>query len=585
MSRGHSLRALLAVLLCAVLAGGCANIPAESRAESIKQEEEGPPTQEVPEPAVGLDPLTVVREFVKASAQPASDHAASRAYLSSDAAKEWRPDQSLTIIEDTFGTVYAPSDEQPADPNERVVTLRGTHVGRLGPDSAFIPSTDPVEVPVRVRRVQGGEWRIVDPPNNIMITDSLFADTYFRVPAYFFAPGSSALVPDLRYVVARPQSGLPARVVDLLLSGPSNALAGAVRNPLGDSASLESNVTGTKDGALVVPLTGVDEQSLQDKKLIAAQIVRSLQNVTTSRIRLLSNGTALVPGHIDWRPSELPAYEALSSPSSDLPGLMIVNGVIRSLGTGRPLDGPAGTGAVNVESAAQSIGGEQLAVVERIGDRASLLVGEFGESKQIVDLTGATSLTRPSWRPAASTSGSSGELWTVVNREQVVRVLRAPDGQWTSQQVNASDISAIGEITALRLSRDGTRVAMVAGGQLVVASVVRAPDSTSVTLRAPRVLQDGGLGEVVGVDWIGQATLITATSSTSVPVVRVSVDGLRTDQYNSSNLTPPVRAITAAPGRPVVVADAGGLWTASEVGDVWRPHPETRPGAVPFYPG
>nr|WP_106178226.1 LpqB family beta-propeller domain-containing protein [Prauserella shujinwangii] len=584
MRTGRS-RALLGAILCVLLAGGCANIPAESQPEAIPRERVGQPTQEVPEPAIGLDPLTVVREFVRASSQPTSDYAVSRAYLSENARKEWRPDQTITIIEDTFGTVYAPSSEQPPDENEKLVTLRGFHVGRLAPDSAFIPSTDPIELPVRLRRQQDGQWRIVDPPNSVLITETDFTESYFRVPVYFFAPDSNALVPDLRYVVAKPQSGLPARVMDLLLGGPSNGLSGAVRNMLGDSATLESNVTGTDDGALVVPLSGVDEHSRQDKELMAAQIVRSLQNVTTSRIRLLSDGTALVPGHIDWRPSELPAYEALSSPSSDLPGLMVVGGRIRSLGTGAPIDGPAGSGALNVESAAQSINGGQLAVVERVGDRARLRVGDYGQTGQIVDIDKATSLSRPSWRPSASTSTSSGELWTVVNQEEVVRILRAPDGTWTPQLVNASEIAAVGEITALRMSRDGARVALVAGGQLMVASVVRGADGTSVTLRAPRILQSGQLGEVVDVDWVSQDTLIVATASDSVPVARVPVDGLRMDPFNSSNLTPPMRGITAAPGRPIVVADAGGLWTASDVGDVWRPHAQSMADALPFYPG
>ncbi|WP_307849576.1 LpqB family beta-propeller domain-containing protein [Qaidamihabitans albus] len=574
-----------AALACVLVAAGCANIPAESQPEAIPRDRLGQPTQEIPEPAPDLDPLTVVREFVRASAQPASDNAAARAYLERTERQTWRPDQSLTVIQDTFGTVYAPSSEQPAGENERLVTLRGFQVGRLGPDSAFIPSTDSVEVPVRLRRQQNAQWRIVDPPNNIMITETDFTESYFRVPVYFFAPDSSALVPDLRYVVAKPQSGLPARVVDLLLAGPSNGLAGAVRNPLGDSATLESNVTGTSDGALVVPLSGVEEQSVQDRKLIAAQIVRSLQNVTTSRIRLLSDGTALVPGHIDWRPSDLPAYEALSSPSSELPGLMVVDGRVRSLGNGAPIDDPAGTGALNVESAAQSINGEQLAVVERVGDRARLRVGDYGANGQVVDLADAKALTRPSWRPAASTSSSSGELWTAVDQEQVVRVLRAPDGRWTPQSVNASEITAVGPITGLRLSRDGVRVAVIAGGQLLVASVVRAADGTSVTLRAPRILQSGQLGEVVDVDWISQDTLIAATASESVPVARVPVDGLRLDKFNSSNLTPPMSAVTAAPGRPIVVADAGGLWTVSDVGEVWRPHAHSHAEARPFYPG
>lgn len=582
MNRRRS-RILLAVLAFALVASGCAAIPTQTQPEAIPQERAAPPTQEIPEPASGLDPLSVVREFVRASAQPTNDHAASRAYLSSGSRKEWQPDQTVTVIQDEFGTVYAPDDEQPENETERVVTLRGAQVGRLSQDNSFIPSEESVSEPVRVKLQPDGQWRIVEPPGSVMITETDFDEAYFRVPVYFFAPDSTSLVPDLRYVVARPQSGLPARVVDLLLAGPSNALTGAVRNPL-DTASLESNVTGTNDGALVVPLTDVAEQSQQDKKLMAAQVVRSLQHVTTSRIRLLSDGTALVPGQSEWRPSDLPAYEALSSPSSELPGLMTVGGLVRSLGSGAPIDGPVGAGSFDVASAAQSINGQQLAVVENTQGGMRLRVGDYGTAGQVVDYP-AKKLTRPTWRPPTTNSGKSGELWTVVDGEQVLRVQRAPDGQWVPQRVNASELTVAGPITGLRLSRDGTRVAMIVGGQLVVSSVVRAPDGASVSLRAPRILKGGQLDTVVDVDWISQDTLIVASSSEMIPVARVPVDGLRLDQFNSSNLTPPMRAITAAPGRPIVVADAGGLWTANDVGAVWRPHPRTLPAAEPFYPG
>ncbi|NIJ10758.1 hypothetical protein FHU38_001102 [Saccharomonospora amisosensis] len=576
-------RALLATFAAALTVAGCAAVPTETQPKAVPQERVAPQTQEIPEPASGLDPLSVVREFVRASVQPTNDHAASRAYLSPAGRKQWRPDQTVTVIQDEFGTVYAPDKDQPQNETERVVTLRGAQVGRLGQDSSFIPSDEPVSEPVRVKLQRDGQWRIVDPPDSIMITETDFGEAYFRVPVYFFGPDSTALVPDLRYVVARPQSGLPARVVDLLLAGPSNALTGAVRNPL-DSASLESNVTGTNDGALVVPLSGVAEQSQQDKKLMAAQMVRSLQHVTTSRIRLLSDGTALVSGQSEWRPSDLPAYEAVSSPNSELPGLMTVGGLVRSLGSGAPIDGPVGAGAVDVRSAAQSINGQQLAIVENTRGGVRLRVGDYGTEGQVVDYP-AKNMTRPTWLPPTSNGGKSGELWTVVDGEQVVRVQQAPNGQWIPQRVNASELAAVGAITGLRLSRDGTRVAMIVGGQLVVASVVRAPDGTSVSLRAPRILKGDQLDSVVDVDWINQDTLIVASSSERIPVARVPVDGLGLDQFNSSNLTPPMRAITAAPGRPIVVADASGLWTANDVGAVWRPHPQTLPAAEPFYPG
>lgn len=238
-----------------------------------------------------------------------------------------------------------------------------------------------------------------------------------------------------------------------------------------------------------------------------------------------------------------------------------------------------------------------MAVVEEDEDGVQLRIGEFGAesdtAEDVADMS-ADTMTRPSWRPPTEVgdlSGKpesddlSGEVWTVVNGDQVMRVKPNPDGEWTPQRVNASDLTEFGTISALRLSRDGSRVAAVVDGKLVLASVVRESDESSVTLHAPTVLRKSKLDEVTDVDWSKQDELVVATSSESSPVVRVSVDGLQVDSFNSANLTPPVRAIAAAPNRPVTAADDSGLWTASDVGAVWRPHEHTMWDAEAFYPG
>ncbi|GAB3503545.1 LpqB family beta-propeller domain-containing protein [Amycolatopsis cihanbeyliensis] len=584
-ARGRGTRGVLAVLACLVLVGGCANVPEESQAEVVSGERLGQLQPDIPEPDASLDALTAVREFVSASARPINEHAAARVYLGQDVRKSWEPGRTLTIIEETFNTGYATAEERPTDPNEKVVVVSGTQIGKLGHDSAFLAARDSFRQEITVRKQGNGPWRIVDPPRTLVVTERDFADNYFRVPLYFFAPDTDALVPDLRYVVAKPQAKLPSRVADLLLDGPSDGLTGAVHNPLGDEAALDGTVSGQANGALLVPLTGVAGKSDEEKKRIAAQFVRSLQTVTSSRIRLLSDKTPLVPGQLDWRPSDLASYESSASPSSDLQGLVTLGGRVRSLEDGSPVRGPAGDGAYHAESGAQSLGGNQLAIVERIGDRARLRIGYLGEAAHLVDVEGKT-LTRPTWWPNTDTNDASGELWTVVDGTRIARLVRDPNGGWVQQPVNAAELNALGPISGLRLSRDGTRAAVIAGGNLVVAAVVRS--NGSVTLRSPRVLQAGTVENVVDVDWATQDMLVAATGSESMMVVRVPVDGLRRDKFNGSNLTAPVQAITAAPSRPIVVADASNeMWTASgDIGEVWRPHDSPRgSGARPFYPG
>ncbi len=575
------MKRLLTLLAVFLLVAGCANIPLESQPAAVPGDKPPQAPVDVPEPQAGIDSLTVARQFVRASAVPGTANATARVYLDDEARRNWKPSQGLTIIDNTFGTVYDTSTQQ-TDPDEQVVNVRGFKLGMLGPDSAFIPQKDEYSQQFRMRKQSNGQWRIVNPPQDLAITDKDFAVNYFRVPISFYSPDSGAFVPDLRYVAAKPQSGLPGRVMDLVLQGPSEGLKGAVKDLLADQVTTETNVRSTDDGTLEVALTGVGGASLADRNLIAAQIVLSLQTVTLSRIRLLADGIGLVPGQEYWRSSELPAYNVGVAPSSELLGLMTVNGRVRSLGDGQPVGGPAGNGGYKVISAAQSVDGKRLAVVEEREGRQWLRVGDLGRDLVSMDLFGG-SLSRPTWRPVAPGGGVSGEVWTVVDHNTVARVALAGDGRWVKAGVDATALTGLGQVTELRLSRDGSRLAAVVNGQLVIAAIVRTADS--VVLRSPRKLQERDLKDVVDVDWATQDHLIVATSSTSLPVVKVPLDGQRMDTFNSSNLTPPVHGVTAAPGSPNLVADAGGLWVASELGEVWRPQAHTVTDADPFYPG
>ncbi len=575
------MKRLLTLLAVFLLVAGCANIPLESQPVVVPGDKPGQAPVDVPEPAAGIDSLTVTRQFIRNSATPGTANADARVYLDDEARRNWKPSPGLTIIDNTFGTVYDTSSPT-ANPDEQVVNVRGFKLGNLSPDSAFIPLKTEYSQQFKLRKQQNGQWRIVDPPQELAVTDKDFATNYFRVPISFYSADSGTFVPDLRYVAAKPQAGLPGRVMDLVLQGPSEGLKGAVQDLLGDQVATETNVRSTDDGTLDINLTGVGGASLADRNLIAAQIVLSLQTVTLSRIRLLADGSALVPGNEYWRASELLPYNTEIAPNSELKGLMTVNGRVRSLGDGAPVGGPAGNGGYKVVSAAQSVDGKRLAVVEERDGRQWLRVGELDRDLASVDLFGG-SLSRPTWRPVARGGGASGEVWTVVDHNTVARVTLAADGRWVKAGVDATQLTGLGQITELRLSRDGSRLAAVVNGQLVVASIVRTADS--VALRSPRKLQERDLKDVVDVDWATQDHLIAATSSTTLPVVKVPLDGQRMDAFNSSNLTPPVHGVTAAPSRQNLVADAGGLWVASELGEVWRPQAHTVTDADPFYPG
>ncbi|MBV8933226.1 MAG: GerMN domain-containing protein, partial [Kutzneria sp.] len=463
----------------------------------------------------------------------------------------------------------------------------------LDRDKSFIPEPEASEISIQLDKRADGQWRISTPPQGTFITLSKFTEIYRQVPLYFLDPQKRVLVPDPRYVAAQPTDQVPGRIIDLLLGGPSDGLQDAVTSALAPNTALRTGVVFADDGALQVNLTKPGDTSPGNVKLIVAQIVESLRTATNAKIRIQVEGAPLVTDHPDWQIGDLPAYDTITNPSSDLPGMVVVNSRVRQLDDGKPIRGPAGAGDYPVTSAAQSIDGTELALVGMATSTAAQLrVGEVNSSAALVDLA-ASSLTRPTWlstSPGGSGADTGNEVWTVADGSKVIRVIKSANGDWVARTVNASALSPFGAITALRLSRDGVRAALVAGGRLVVASVVRVPGSDTVTIRAPRLLQPYGLSEVVGVDWLGADQLVVVTSAQAVPVVQVMVDGgpVGYNRYNLANLSPPMIAVTAAPGRPVIAVDADGMWTSSDIGSVWHPHAVAigrGSTAIPFYPG
>jgi lipoprotein LpqB-like beta-propeller protein/sporulation and spore germination protein len=582
-------RRWLVLALCAVAAtSGCANIPEYSNPHAVI-DSNAAPREGVPGPTAGLNPADLVREYVNRSGNPD----AARSYLTADAQSRWRGGDEPIIIHEVFGARPQPAkvrkqegDRVGGDDTQSVL-LEMTKIGRLGSDQAFVPAVGTVTEEVTVRR-ENGEWRIAEPPDAVYVPTDKFEASYRAVTVYYFDRDLRITVPDLRYVQDQPQSGLPARVISTLLSGPSDTLRGSVVSPL-QGVETRTNVV-NNDGAIVVDLNPPGDLTKDQRNLIAAQIVMSLRDVNSfgAPVRLMIDGQDLVAGHRDWLPTEIEDYAALATPPSDLSGMVAADGRLRSLDDNAdPIPGPAGDGTYHVQSAAQSIDGEMLAVVEQTDTGARLRVGRVGEPMQVVEQIAeqaVSTLTRPTWMVSTSPQKPTDEVWTVADGK-VVRVVQLGDGTWKPLTVNATAMTSYGQITELRLSRDGTRVAAVAAGGLVVASVVR-EDDESVSLEQPRQLVPQMIVRAVDVDWLDQKTLVVAADQAQLSVMNVSVDGRQLAEYDTSNLRLPVSAVTAAPGKNIAVTDSLAVSTAPDREQLWRQHPRAfGPTAIPFYPG
>ena len=575
------MKRLSLLVLVLVTLTGCAAIPTNTQPKPIgSKDSKASNTPAAPEPRQNIDPFMLVRDFLNATANPDSDYAAARAFMTPEANKNWDT-KNPTIIETGFSTVPT---SQAAQDKTQTVLLQGNYVGRLGSDNAFVPQLGEFRIPVKVERTSDNQWRISEPPLGVYMPQNLFNTTYRRVTLYFYNPEFTVLVPDPRYVVIPPATSIPTRVTELLIAGPGDAVRDTLVSALGTETEKFSDTKESDDGALEVNLTNVGKDLTPEKrKQIVAQVVKSYSGVTSSRVRVLVDGQQILPDQRDYRPSDVSATagETLLALNANLQGMLVTDGSIRSLTDGNPIKGPAGAGAYSAVSAAQSLDGSRLAVVSREGGGMRLRVGELEQDLSVVDQR-ATTLSRPTWQLS---TGQGTEVWTAVDGNSVARVTRSDNGSWTAKGVNITEIMPFGSISELRLSRDGTRAALVIAGKLYIASVVR--DNQDVSLRSPRQLQPSILAaSVQSIDWLSQDVLVVSSSLPAWPVTKVYTDGYKMDRYSQSNLTVPVGSVAAAAARQVQVVDSSGLWSASDITDVWKSSAIRVPsGALVFYPG
>lgn len=574
-ARGRA-AALLAVVLLG--AAGCASVPDSSPVQVLRQvgSEDAPPPAG---PVDGSNPLDLVRDFVTASGSSTDKHAAARAFLAPEAAN-WDDTAGITVLDGQIDTVPAPGAADPAT-GRTTIRIRGTQIGRVTTAGAFEPLQSSFQLDVDVVR-RDGQWRISRLPNGVVVPLSIFRDDYRTVRTYFVDPTRRVAVPDLRYLPTVPASAQPARAIDLLLAGPSQALQGAAVSQLPAGARLRSNVAASSDGAVVVDLTGLGDPDDASRRLLAAQVVLSLSEVNVGKVRLLVDGEPLVAGHPDWTRAEVAGLAADTAPGAEVPALVVAAGRVEQLsgqGASTPLPGPVGNGTYDAESAASTVDGRHLAVVARTRGGRTLLVGGGSDGGVAPVTLAAHSMTRPSWSPTGT------EVWTVLDGRTVARVSIGTDGQVRTDTVAADELTMAGPVTDLRLSRDGLRIVAVAGGGLYAAAVARTIDGV-VAVRDVRRLRESDLGQVVAADWRSPESLLVITSGSDPLVAQVSVDGLTLQPVLSNNLTPPLTAVAAAPGRPTLVTDQGGVWSFSGgEQDAWRQVLGAAPAAVPLYPG
>lgn len=581
-------RPLIMVLIGLIVAvSGCAGVPNSSAPQAIGTVERPAPKQ-LPEPNASMDPDQTLREFLKATADPADRHAAARQFLTESASKEWDDAGSALLIDKVVFTETSSLDRVS-------VTMRADILGSLSDIGVFetgegqLPDPGPIEL-VRT----GSGWRINRLPNGVFLDWQQFQSAYKRSTLYFVDPTGKTVVPDPRYLAVSDPDQLPTELVAKLIAGPRPEMAKAVRNLLGSPVKLRGPVSradggksgvGRGYGGARVDLENLTTTDPASRLLLAAQLIWTFARADIKGPYLIDvDGAVLDDRFVDgWKATDVAATDPGAADGATAGVHALIGGSLVALdGQGSAkVPGSFGT-MVDQRAAAFSRTGRDVAsVVATPEEGESLWIGPAGG--QAVRAIDSKTLSRPSW-------ALDDAVWVAVDGNSVVRVIREEaSGEPARIPVDSAAVTSRfpGAISDLQLTRDGTRVAMVIEGQVVLAGVEQAPGG-EFALTYPRRI-GFGLGEsVVALSWRTGDDMVVTRNDPAHPVSYVNLDGVNSDGP-STNLVMPVTAVAANPSA-VYVSDARGilqlLSTSGAGAQEWS---EVRvfmvPGAVPVLSG
>ncbi|MGH8894412.1 MAG: LpqB family beta-propeller domain-containing protein [Actinomycetes bacterium] len=583
--RSGWLRTVAALMLAAALPA-CATIPTSGPVRQggdpgvERQDVAVPPIGEPP--ARGASPEDIVLGFLRASADFLGDHAVARQYLTPEARPRWRPSTGTSVYDRARAplTVQAGADG--------TVTARGAQVATIDAEGSYRRTSQGSEVArtFRLDRI-GGEWRIADLEDGLLLSLVDVQESFRPVSLYFLSPSRNTLVPDTVLLPELP--GLSTRLVSRLLRGPSASLRGAVGTAFPRGTELEVQSVPVRDGLATVRLDEAPLRAEDDaREQMSAQVVWTLKQLgpEIQRIRITAGGEDLVVSGVSEE-QDRDSWQTFD-PDGLAEGATVY--VVRRGQVGRiiegsfqPVEGAAGSGQVSLRTPAVSLDTDRIAIV---GEGGSMLsVGRLAADAPLEPVLTGGDLSQPSWDPI-------GNLWVVDRAAGTLLVL--VDGEGTPTRVELPRLPG-GSPSQVAVSRDGARVALVTGtrgdARLVVGALTgvdalgtEGESPPAVTLVAPgEVLPD--LRGVRDVSWSDAGTLTVLGSRDGLPVrpVETSTDGYEVREVEPQN--EPVSVATAPVALqtgPLVVGTSDGRLEQYTAGRGWV---SLGPGSDPTYPG
>lgn len=573
------LRALIAVLVAGtVLLSGCSGVPGSSAPTVIRTIDDGDvATVPAPRgPLPGDDERAIVAGFLRANVAVDLRHASARQYLTAQAQSTWQ-DSPVTIVDDLpRASIDVPTE---------VAALPIRRIGRVDSDGTYTPALTDSSIPAETLSFTliqvEGQWRIDKLANGLYVTSDDFRNSYAQFAVYFWDSTETTLVPDLRYSATRGQS-LASFLLEQLLDPrrrpESQALISRIpEQPETSRPAVVVNPGGSTD----VQLVAIRQLPPDAVPKAAAQLAYTFGPVSNAPVRIMENGSPVPVLGKDglFRRADFPSYSP--DPTASAKVVFIRDGAVIQSPAGDPLPANAGSGALSLVSVAAS-GDEtlQLAAVGGPGGR-SLYISQAGGPLLAVALpegTNPVALTRPSWASRA------GEVW-VSDGEHLIRVPATGPATIVSVLLRAGG-PADGTISAVRMSRDGARAALIYGtGEdrgLWIGSVVRVGADVRID---PLTKITASNYQLTDVAWSDSTRLLITgriRTDTEYGIWAVQADGSQLSERSTLGLpVAPVLSVTAAPAQFPWVSVDNAVW--EQRGEAWSKATTDARGSSPAY--
>lgn len=445
-TRTRALRTAAGLVACALLAG-CVQMPTEGPVEVPQVTTD---VDDVPgisfdprPPQAGEPPSDVIAGFLEAMKATPIRTTVARQFLSREAADGWVPEKQI-ITYNELGTpeggttVRIPMEDvnlyDASGSWQRTVVSRELRLGLVE---------------------EGGEWRIDEVPDALIVPDSWFDDWYQRVSLYFFDPTSQVLVPEPVFAPRGDQ--FASSLVRGLLSQPSEQSQQVSRTyfPPGTAQGLSVPIS---SGIAEVALSGdpdAIDQDTADRML--AQLVETLrQEPRINAVQLSVGGRAIGFGGnttqtgLDvgsgYDPSDLASRDVFA-----LDRGVVVSGAIGDL---EPTLGPLGQEQYGIRSIGVDLAGSRVAAVSADGSALLVAPMEQPDGDVATVVSAAEDLVSAGW-------DYRDRIWALDRGAGAARVVLVVDGDATTVEVPGLSGE---DVVRLLVSRDGSRLVAVVRG-------------------------------------------------------------------------------------------------------------------------